>query len=186
MAKKHMTGLRSWFGARLRDRKGVAAVEFAFVLPLLITLYLGVVETTYSVMAERRVASVSSTVADLVAQTKTVNTTELDDIFRAATAIMVPFDSADLSVVITSVVIDKDGNATVDWSAVNPGSTAQPYANGASFDLPDGLKIPYTSLIVAEVDYIYNSFLNHVVTSGIPMSDTFYLRPRLSDTVKIQ
>jgi len=184
MAGRLITGLKSWFGARLRDRKGVAVVEFAFILPLLITLYFGVVETTYAVMADRRVAAVTSTVADLVAQTKTVNQDELDDIFRAATAIMVPFESTDLSIVVTSVVIDEEGNATVDWSAAAPGS-GQAYGTGASFDIPEGLRIPDTSLIVAEVGYLYNSFLNHVVSSGIPMSDIFYLRPRASDKVNI-
>lgn len=185
MGGRLMTGFKSWLSTRLRDRKGVAAVEFAFILPLLITLYLGTVETTFAIMADRRVASVTSTVADLVAQTKTVNQDELDDIFRAATAIMVPFDSQELSIVVTSVAIDADGNATVDWSAAAPGS-GQPYQTGATYEIPEGLRIPNTSLVVAEVAYLYNSFLNHIVQSGIPMSDIFYLRPRRSDKVQIQ
>jgi Flp pilus assembly protein TadG len=182
MAECHGHGFMSWLRVRLGDRKGVAAVEFAFILPLLIALYFGVVETTYGIMANRKVTSVTSTVADLVAQTKSVNQAELNDIFAAATAIMVPFDSAELSIVVTSVLIDKDGNATVDWSAAAPGSGTA-HRSGADFDLPAGLRIPYTSLIVAEVGYEYNSFLNYIVTTGIPMSDTLYLRPRASDKV---
>jgi len=183
VAKPLAQGLMSWLGTRLRDRRGVAAVEFAFILPLLVTMYFGVVETTYAIMANRKVTSVTSTVADLVAQTKTINTSELNDVFEAATAIMVPFDASELTIVVSSVVIDKDGNSTVDWSAAaSSGGTA--YRSGADFDLPTGLKIPYTSLIVAEVTYEYNSFLNHIVTTGIPMSDKMYLRPRASDKVK--
>ena len=181
MDKRH-TGFMNWLGVRLRDRRGVAAVEFAFILPLLVTLYFGVVETTYGIMANRKVTSVTSTVADLVAQTKTVNQAELNDIFEAATAIMVPFDAKDLSIVVTSVLIDKDGNPTVDWSAAGPGS-GQGHRRGSDFDLPAGLRVPNTSLIVAEVGYEYNSFLNYIITTGIPMSDKLYLRPRASDRV---
>ena len=182
MAGRPATGFKSWLGARLRDRKGVAAVEFAFILPLLVTIYFGVVETTYAIMADRKVNSVTSTVADLVAQTKTVNQAELNDIFAAATAIMVPFEATELSIIVSSVVIDKKGNATVDWSAAAPGSGTAP-RSGSSFALPNGLDIPNTSLIVAKVDYQYNSFLNYIITSAIPMSDTLYLRPRASDKV---
>jgi len=182
MAIRQAREFMSWLNVRLRDRRGVAVVEFAFILPLLVTLYFGTVETTYAIMASRKVTSVTSTVADLVAQTKTVNQTELNDIFAAAKAIMVPFNSADLSIVVTSVVIDKDGNATVDWSAAAPGAGTA-HQTGADFNLPQGLRIPYTSLIVAEVSYEYNSFLNYISTSGIPMSDTLYLRPRATDKV---
>ena len=174
--------LKNWLTTRLSDRRGVAAVEFAFILPLLVTLYFGVVETTYALLADRKVASVASTVADLVAQTKTVNQGELDDIFRAASAIMVPFDGSEVSITVSSVVIDKDGNSTIAWSAVGPGSGSA-HSTGASYALPAGMIIPNTSLIIAEVSYQYNSFLSYLIDSGIPMSDTFYLRPRASNEV---
>lgn len=183
MMRRSINAFMRWLGTRLRDRRGVAAVEFAFILPLLVTTYFGVVETTYAIMANRKVASVTSTVADLVAQTKTVNDAELNDIFAVAAAIMVPFEASDLSIVVSSVVIDENGDATIDWSAAAPGS-GKAYRSGSSFALPQGLLIPNTSLIVAEVGYQYNSFLNYIITTGIPMSDTLYLRPRVTDKVR--
>jgi len=183
MAAQLARGLVTWLNVRLRDRRGVAAVEFAFIVPLLITLYFGVIEVTYAIMADGKVTNVTSTVADLVAQTKTVNQAELDDIFKAAAAIMVPFNSTEATIVVSSVVIDADGNSTVGWSAASLGATT-PYVDGAPYTLPTGLVVPNTSLIVAEVQYQYNSFLNYIVTSGISMSDIFYLRPRASAEVQ--
>jgi Flp pilus assembly protein TadG len=167
---------------RLNDRRGVAAVEFAFVMPVLITLYFGAIEVSNAVMADRKVTNITSTVADLVAQTKTVNDDELQDIFTAASAILVPYTTDGLVVILSSVVIDADGNATVDWSEAGPNG-GTPRATGSPVTLPDGLAVPNTSLILAEVSYQYVSFLTHFITNGLSLSDTFYLRPRVTDKV---
>jgi len=51
-----------------KSEDGVSAIEFAFILPVMVVMFLGVVEVSNYVMAARRVASVASTAADLVAQ----------------------------------------------------------------------------------------------------------------------
>lgn len=182
MARNLAYRLIGWWHARLRDRRGVAAVEFAFILPLLVAMYFGTVESTFAIMADRKLTNLTSTVADLVAQTKTVNDAELDDIFTAATAIMSPFETADLTIVVSSVLIDKDGDTSVDWSAAGPyGGT--PRARGASIELPQGMATPNTSLIVTEVEYRYTSFLSYFIEQPLTMTDVFYLRPRASDQV---
>lgn len=174
--------LSGWWRVRLRDRKGVAAVEFAFVLPLLVTLYFGAVETTFAIMADRKVTNLTSTVADLVAQTKTVNNAELNDIFRVSAAIMAPFETAGTTIVVSSVLVDNNGNATVDWSAAGPyGGT--PRASGSPFAVPAGLDTPNTSVIVAEVSYQHSSFLGYFINTPITLTDAFYLRPRVSERV---
>jgi Flp pilus assembly protein TadG len=94
--------------ARLRDeRNGVAAVEFALILPLLITLYLGCVELTQGIMASRKVAILSRTLSDLTAQQLTTVTSpcttasicdaQMSLIFSASAAVMSPFSTANLS-----------------------------------------------------------------------------------------
>src|SRR3546814_14824736 len=52
----------------LRDERGNAAVEFAFVLPILLTLFIGVVEGTNLLRLERKVVAAAQTAADLVTQ----------------------------------------------------------------------------------------------------------------------
>ncbi len=50
------------------DRRASPAVEFAFIAPLMISLYLDGVEISDAVAANRKTTIVARTVADLVAQ----------------------------------------------------------------------------------------------------------------------
>lgn len=90
-----------------RDDRGVAAVEFALLLPLMITLYLGSTEVTQGVLASRKMAIVSRTLADITAQQPTATTSPctvaglcdstMTSIFSAASVIMSPFSVAAMS-----------------------------------------------------------------------------------------
>src|SRR3981081_487815 len=50
------------------DQRGVSSVEFAMLLPLMITLYLGTVEVSQGVGIDRKVTMGSRTVAGLASQ----------------------------------------------------------------------------------------------------------------------
>jgi len=65
----HAISLLDWIAKPVRrlarDERGVSAVEFAMLLPLMLTLYLGAVEISQGIAADRKVTLVSRTVADL-------------------------------------------------------------------------------------------------------------------------
>ena len=48
------------------DERGVSAVEFALLLPLMLTLYLGAVEVSQGIGADRKVTLTARTIGDLV------------------------------------------------------------------------------------------------------------------------
>ena len=166
-----------------RDTRGVSAVEFALILPIMITMYIGAVEISHALTVDRRVTSVASSAADLTAQTKQVTSASMQDIFTAANSIMLPYSAAPISIVLTSVVADENNDTTVGWSCSLNGST---YADGSAFTLPNGLTQPYSSVIVAEVTYNYIPPIGEFITGGITMAEKFYLRPRRSLTVEWQ
>jgi Flp pilus assembly protein TadG len=159
-----------------RDRRGVAALEFALIFPAMIALYLGCVDVSQILTASRKASNVASAVADLVAQALQIDDQEVGNIFAAANAMLEPLPTDSLTVVISSVIMDEDGNIEVRWSdAMN----ASAHATGAPILIPDGLLEPGTSVIVAEVTYSYDSAVSELVTSGsIELDDVFYLRPR--------
>ena len=161
-----------------RDRRGVAAVEFAMILPVMVALYLGLVDVTQILSASRKASGVASAVGDLVAQSIQIDDAGMDNIFVAAASMLSPFDPAALTVVITSIDADGDGNTTVGWSdALN----AAPRGVGSTVVLPEGLIEPNTSLIMSEVTYAYSSAVSHLVSGGsVDTDDTFYLKPRRS------
>src|SRR5690606_18194717 len=107
--------------ARLRRlpgaEDGVAAVEFALVLPLMLMLYIGSVEGAALLSMDRRVQAVTGTLGDLVARTDTTTQQDtLDDYFRAAGAIMTPYPATDLHQVLSLVQVTAKGEASIVWS----------------------------------------------------------------------
>jgi Flp pilus assembly protein TadG len=174
---------RRWRIARrlAQDTRGVSAVEFALILPIMITMYIGAVEFSHALTVDRRVTSVASAAADLVAQSKQTSSAQVLDVFTAANSIMQPYSSTPISIVLTSVVADVDNKTTVDWSCAHNGSA---YADDAAYILPDGLTQPFSSIIVAEVSYSYTPPVGEFITGSINLTQKFFLRPRRSLTVE--
>ena len=79
------------FGRLASDERGVSAVEFALLLPLMLTLYLGTVEVSQGIAADRKVTLTARTVADLVAQVSSINNTDMTNSLNAAAAVIAPY-----------------------------------------------------------------------------------------------
>ena len=118
------------------DRHAAAAVEFALLLPFLVTLLFGGIAVTDGVTARRKVAQAAGTLSDLVTQEKCVNDTFLSNTFSVAGAIIAPLAAANLGAVVSSVIVDGAGNATVAWSRPYH-ATAR--TQGTPFDLTGDL-----------------------------------------------
>src|SRR6185369_4047067 len=88
------------------DQRGVSAVEFAIMLPLMLSVYLGAVELSQGIAATRKVTLTARTVADLVSQTATVNNADMNNCLAAAAAVIEPFSAANLKVTVSSFLID--------------------------------------------------------------------------------
>lgn len=164
-----------------RDRGAVSAVEFALILPIMITLYFGCVELSDGIIADRKVTSMTSAIGDLVAQAATIEDAEMANIFEAASSIMAPYSADPIKLVVTHVTVDEDGKGIVDWS---DGYNKTGYSPGSILDIPEGLAAEDTTLVVAEGEYLYTPIFGKIVTSQITLSDTFYLRPRTTDEIR--
>lgn len=168
---------RSLFRRLAGDDRGISAVEFALLAPVLIAFYLGLSEFCQGYMAQKRMGHVSSAVADLVAQEETVTTANLDDIFDIGGLIMKPFSTATLKQRVTSVT--RTGTQVkVDWSR-GDGLTA--LAKGAVVTIPSDLLSDGQSLIISEATYDYDSPADYLMPNITKFSHTYYLRPRVSD-----
>jgi Flp pilus assembly protein TadG len=165
------------------DRRGVAAIEFAMIFPVMILLYVGVVETANLLTIYRRASQVASTAADLTAQVKQVTAVDLRDIESASTALLTPYSTTPLKITLTSVVADKDNNGKVSWSCSNKGAGR---STGSSYPVPAGLTEANSSVIVAEVTYSYAPLegLTQIFSpKAFDIKRTFYARPRKSLTI---
>ena len=172
--------LASRVGRLAGDERGISAVEFALLLPLMLTLYLGAVEVSQGIGADRKVTLTARTVADLVSQVTSINNASMTNSLNAAGTIMSPFPVANLKVVVSSVAIDATGTATISWSDTVNGTAR---SKGATVTLPTALAVPNTSLIWSEVQYTYKPTIGYVVSGTLTLKDQIYMRPRLSDAV---
>jgi Flp pilus assembly protein TadG len=161
------------------DARGVAAVEFAMLLPLMMTLYLGVVEVSQGIAISRKVTLTTRTLSDLASRVSTISAAEMTDILAASSSVLAPYPVSNLKVVLTSIKIDADGNATVAWSESLNGNKKT-----GSIGLDAALAVPNTSLIMSEAEYAYKPTIGYVVTGTLTLKDKMYMRPRLSTEVK--
>ena len=114
------------------DRQGIAAVEFALLAPLMILLYVGVIDVTRGVIASRKLNLLSRTISDLVSQQPTslpVPISKLSTILSSATAIMQPYPITSLKLTVSAVSIQQVAGAktptccdvVVNWSYTQAG-----------------------------------------------------------------
>jgi Flp pilus assembly protein TadG len=165
--------IRRWTG----DERGVSAIEFAMLAPVLILFYMGMTEFCQGFMAQKRMGHVSAMVADLIAQEETVTPAAVDDIFAIGGLIMKPFPTTTLNQRVSSVT-RTSGSPRVDWSR---GSGMTPRAVGSAMTLPADLIADGESVVVAEVTYDYDSAADYLMPGLTRFSHTYYLRPRTVD-----
>lgn len=170
----------------IRSRKGAGAIEFALVAPVLIMLYIGSAEISVAMSVNKKVARAASTVADLITQKQTIDKPFLDSMIGVATSIMAPYDESPVKLRITGIKIDTGGNAKVDWSWDQDDNA--PYTKGDTATVPDDLKIADSYLVRAELDYDHTLLLmvpgaDNLDVNALTLSKTYYLRPRIGDSV---
>lgn len=175
-----MDSLRRRLGDLAGDERGVSAVEFAMLLPLMLSLYLGAVELSQGIAADRKVTLTARTVADLVSQAFSINNADMTNSLNAASAVMAPYPVGNLKVTVSSVQIDANNTATIAWSDTLNGTAR---GVGSTVTLPSALLVANTYLIWGEVQYTYKPTIGYVVTGTLTLKDQIYMRPRLSNSV---
>lgn len=166
----------------IQDGSGLAATEFAVIVPLMLVMFFGTVEFSSAVAVDRKVTLMARTLSDLTSQSTSVGDADMTNFFAASTGIMTPYSTAPVKSTISELYIDPNTlQARVQWSKSNGGAT--PRAPGDIVAIPSSLAIAGTYLIFSEVSYVYTPMAGVVLTSGITLNDVAYTRPRQSACV---
>ena len=179
-----------------RDRKGVAAVEFAFIAPLLLTLYFVTMEVAQGIDINKKVSRLGAMVADLVAQQPSMtNKDDLDAIMRIGEAILQPYGRTRPTIEIAGIELDKDGKATVAWSRkMVAGAIVAGPEEGETTTVPEEVETPETFLIRVSAQLGYQPVIawNADQRAGIgllggfdriAMDEVWHVRPRMTNTI---
>ena len=163
-----------------RDKRGVAAVEFALVAPILIVAYLGMAELTLGLMAARRTEHLASTVGDLASQSDNLTQLDLADLFTIGASMLPPFPTGKaLKMRISEVEMNPSNKAIVIWNQPN-NWTGTAYVDGTTV-IPQITTTQLAQgqyLIMTEVEYDYVSPIGTFLTGTTKMTYTFYHHPR--------
>jgi Flp pilus assembly protein TadG len=169
---------RLWRRA-VADDRGVAAVEFALILPVLVLLYAVGFEVCQAATVNRKLTDTTVQLANLTSQYTKVSKSDISTIMNASSETMTPFSNGDLAIVVSEISIDGNGKASVTWS--------EPYLNGVAFQgnpltkppkAPPSFVTPNSSYIVVQSTFAYTPVIAGSFMAPMTLSNQSFMLPR--------
>lgn len=195
--RKAGAGARRLAARLWQDRRGVAAVEFAFIAPIMFCMYFLTMEISQAIETSKKVSRIGSMVGDLVTQQSTISKAETDALLTIGEALLQPYNRSRPTITVTAIQITTDATpkVLVSWSRkLSNGVYSAGAAKGTTTTVPASLKVAGTFLLRVESQLTYTPVVAWsdsqektlgitAAFSSINMGDTYYLRPRMSDSV---
>ena len=187
---KAWTRARTVFAGFFEDRRGIAAVEFSVIVPVMLLMFFGTVEFSSALTVDRKVSLVARAIANLTSQGTQATIADLSNYLIAGNKIMTPYAAPLMT--ITELWIDpSSGNARVQWSdgyaprglkqvvtipptliATNPNTGA---INPGQYVILSEVQTTYTPLAIPLVSAL--------MPASVTLSDVAYSIPRQSTCV---
>jgi Flp pilus assembly protein TadG len=185
------------------DRAGTAAVEFALIMPLLVTLFFGSYEISNLLLADMKLTAAAQTAADLMARTPSttayLQATDFTANLNAVQQVMTPLPTtgspAPLKVAYASITYNT-GTPVVDWhNEQNSATVLTTTSINSSLHSPLSLTSlgndsnassgSTDSLVVVSIQYTYTSPISYVLNRTWTLSEIAFARPRYLACVSI-
>jgi len=190
-----MSGLVSVYRRFIASTRGVAAIEFAMILPVMLILLLATFDAGNGIAVYMKVRSATYILAAITNQYSTttpIQSTDMTAITGATSAVLAPYSSSPVVVVISEAKITAPNQttATVVWSATLNGTAL---AVGSSLPLPASLNttnnntcsvVKYPCYVIyGKVTYTYTPVFGYFAKGGITLSDSVFVTPRSSNCI---
>lgn len=180
--------------------RGVAAVEFALIAPIMVLMLFGSTELTQAITIDRKVTIAASTIADLVTQGSTLDCTVLKNADAITREVFAPYDTQGDTAKITVASVALDGTTPkVEWSrtvdsggncvqdsAYPAGATVNVSgtdAGGNTVNLISSMLTADNAIIIGDVELKYESIGTKFIRQYYNMGERFFFRPRKSDKI---
>ena len=155
------------------DSRGVAAVEFAYIAPILLIMLMATFELSRAVNIDRRLNSVSAMASELVAREEQVTSADLVSIYSSLDHVMKPYSDNSLVVRLTQVQTDSGGSTKIEWTREinHAGNVSEPAARCSDFAIDAKLKQNGSRVVVAEVGYNYQPVFGSFIYRDFNFND---------------
>jgi Flp pilus assembly protein TadG len=157
---------------------GIAAIEFAFIMPVLVILFLASIDAGRAIAVYMKVRAATYALNAITNQYTTIQASDMSAILGATSVIMAPYSSSPIIVTISQIAISNSGAATVSWSASLNGTALT--RGSPVTGVPSGFATPSTYIILGQVSYTYTPLFASFIKNAITLSDSLYVTPRSS------
>jgi Flp pilus assembly protein TadG len=184
--KSMLTISRRFVGAQ----RGVAAIEFAIIFPMLLILLLATFDAGGAIAIYMKVRSATYTLAAITNQysiATPIQSTDMQAITGATSVVLAPYPSSPTVVTITQIKQTSATQAIVSWSysvngtAYSAGTTWTRFPSNLTANNACGSYPCY--FIFAEVAYTFTPSFGYFITGSLTFSDNLYVTPRSSTCV---
>jgi len=167
----------------LASTRGVAAIEFGIILPVLVTLFLASIDAGRAIAIYTKVRSATYTLDAITNQYTTIQSADMSAILGATSVVLAPYSSSPVVVVLSQIKVSSATTAKVNWSAT---------LNGTALTQNSSITVPtkFAScpsypcyLIYGQVSYTYTPLFMYFTKSAITLSDSLYVTPRVSECI---
>jgi len=175
------------------DAQATAAVEAALILPVALGLFALLIYGAQAFAIQRKVTLTTRTVTDLVTQYAPKNMSSgasimphatIDNLLCVASAVIQPYDSANMTMVVSEVLVNSDQTtAMVQWSEPYNGGAARPYNQKITLPVGLGTGQAGSYLVLGEVAYNYTPINIFPPAAALNLHDAIYLTPRRSTSI---
>ncbi len=165
----------------LRNRKGVTAIEFALIAPMMAFTMLTSFDVIEMTQANRRAEGAAAALSDVVSRDVLVSDDERDDLFDAVAPLIHPSRVTNIKIRMTSAVVREPNRAEVVWSEAEGGLSA--FARGAMIAIPREIGRTQSGLVIVEIRGSYRPPLGMLSAATIALRHIEYRRPRVIDPV---
>jgi Flp pilus assembly protein TadG len=160
---------------------GTALIEFAFIMPALLVIYLGGYQASQAVSVYRKTADTTVELANVAAQYTTMSASDVSTVMNASAQVMYPYSTSTLAIVLSEIATDNTGAAKVVWSVPNSNGVA--LIQGSSVQLPSGMAQPNNYYILVNTSYNYTPWANFGFSTPVNMKSQLYMLPRQSASI---
>ncbi len=168
------TIISRWF----REEHGMAAVEMAMVFPIMLVLFVGVIDVGNAILANQKTIRASQVVADLLARENLASDADISEAIEAGRLALEPLNLASFGVDIISIRFDEDEASEIVWrETVNMTPVSNPLSDVSA------LEDSNEGVLMVAVQYDFEPMFAGFVIDTVEMQEVAFSRGRSSPVI---